>query len=84
MRKFVRFLSPIDALFITFVLLLSIVSLIFAARVHSWTEIVLINLLASGVVAVLGYAASTSKRTLVRVVHDWYAVLVVLLVFKEV
>ncbi|MBI2619630.1 MAG: phosphatase PAP2 family protein [Ignavibacteriales bacterium] len=82
-RKFLAALSPADLVTTSFLLFLSILNLVFHARVNVWMELVLIN---TGVAVAIVILANTAERKQTRLligIHRWYLYPVVLLIFKE-
>ena len=82
-RKTLFVLSPADLVSITFLLFLSLLNLIFLARVSEWWILVLLNVTASGLIAMLARLAENRKTGLLVGMHRWYLYFIVLFVFKE-
>jgi membrane-associated phospholipid phosphatase len=82
-RTITQDLHSADVLVIGFAILLSIINLLFAAWIHHWWVMILVNV---GVVALIFWLAHFrhhSESDLLRALHDWYVVLLVFLSFKE-
>ena len=82
MTSIVRTLRAVDALTIVFSFFLLFLSLLFAAKIHEWGYLVVINIFSTLVITVLAY--SSKKNAALRFMHDWYPVPVIFLIFKEV
>jgi membrane-associated phospholipid phosphatase len=83
-------LRPVDALIAAFLVFLAVIFAFVAGSVFSWSILCATNLLLIGVIFVLASSstdrANTLRRStsLLRRIHDWYPVPMILLVFKEV
>ena len=82
-RKFTVQLHTADFLVIALGLILSLINLIFAARIPQWWQLILVNCVASFLVCCLGYARHATGSKLLRFVHDWYVAPVAFFSFKE-
>lgn len=77
-------LNATDILIVLFVILLSLISVLFAALVPRWWLLVLINL---GVVVYVFFVAllrHRSSNALLRWLHDWNTIPLMIFCFKEV
>lgn len=79
-----RVLRPVDALFISFLLLLSLLVLIFVRNELTWAPIIAINLLVTAALILLSEIVESKKDSRLRVVRDWYGAPLVFIVFKEI
>ena len=84
MQKIIRPLRPVDALFIFFNILLSLIILIFADKRFDVLAVVGANVLTSAGIAALAYTVMWYENKIFRVIHDWYPVAGIFLAFKEV
>jgi len=82
-RQLRSLLTPLDFVSISFLCLLSTLSIIFSARMTHWPELVLINMGVGALIVVLARAAEAKKTKLLIGLHRWYCYPIVLLVFKE-
>ncbi len=78
------FLRAVDLLIVLFTILLSIIVLVFGGGREGSTTIVFVNLMACCSFLALAYAAMKTESRILRAIHDWYPVIVIFLVFKEV
>lgn len=83
LRKLLASFAPADVVTIGFLLFLTILNLLFYARVSEWRELVAVNLSVSFLIAYLSYSAKTTETRLMIGLHRWYLYFVVLLIFKE-
>lgn len=82
-RKVTVYLHAGDVLVIGYLTLLSLINLVFAARIPQWLNLVLINCALTVAVCILGYLRHTTVSRLLSYVHDWYMAPAVFLLFKE-
>ena len=82
-RQLRSLLTPLDFVSISFLCLLSALSIIFSVRMTHWLELVLINLGVGALIIVLAWAAEAKKTKLLIGLHRWYCYPIVLFVFKE-
>jgi membrane-associated phospholipid phosphatase len=75
------FLKPVDALFIAFLILLSLLAVVCGSLIQSWPYLVLANF--AGIAAIVLVARFTARRG-VHFLHTWYAVAGILILFKEI
>ncbi len=83
-RQSLHFLHATDRLLIAFWLLLSIISLIFHARIPKWPLLILADLAAGGVVYTLAYVEHSRRSKWILCVHDWAAFALVVFTYKQV
>src|SRR2546426_9293693 len=79
-----RALRPVDALVIAFLFLLSLIILSFTRRSSDAVLMIALNAATCGALVLLAHRADASPGKLLRFIHDWYPVLMIFLVFKEV
>ena len=79
-----RALRPVDALVIAFLFLLSVIILLFTRRASDAVLMIALNAGTCIAVAALASRAEAGPGKLLRFVHDWYPVVMIFLVFKEV
>jgi len=82
-RRILSHLSPADLVTISFLLFLSLLNLIFAARVEVWYILVTINVVMSMLIVILAVNAETRRTKLLIGMHRWYLYPMVIGVFKE-
>lgn len=83
LRSLAANLHSADVLVIAFAMLLSVINVLFSARIPMWWSLTAINLLTIISVLVLAYLRQTTGSRFVRYVHDWYVAPVVFFSFKE-
>ncbi|HUN67054.1 MAG TPA: phosphatase PAP2 family protein [Bacteroidota bacterium] len=81
MRARLAFLSPVDALFCTFILLLSVLTLGLCQSIPTWPYLLLANLFGIGAIVFL---ARWSRHPAIQFIHTWYAVAGIFIIFKEI
>ncbi len=77
-------LSPVDFITTAFLVLMTLLNIVFCARVPVWKELVLINTVVVAAIFSIAYLAETRKSGFVTGLHRWYCYLLVLFVFKEI
>jgi membrane-associated phospholipid phosphatase len=82
-RKVTVYLHSADVLVIGYLALLSLINLLFAARIPHWLNLVLINCTLTVAVCILGYLRHTTGLRPLAYLHDWYMAPAVFLLFKE-
>jgi membrane-associated phospholipid phosphatase len=82
-RRLLSYLSPVDFVSIAFLLFLTSLNLIFAARVDAWKELVIINTVVVGLIGALAWRAETRRTKLWMGLHRWYCYPFIIFVFKE-
>jgi membrane-associated phospholipid phosphatase len=80
----VRSPGPVDLLVIAFVVLLSLITLVFIPDTAVWQVIAPTNLVLCAVIIALSVAARQPRVPVLRFLHDWYPVPAIFLLFKEV
>jgi membrane-associated phospholipid phosphatase len=80
----IRCLNATDALIGLFILVLSCVAILFAARVPYWRVSILVNLGALGYIFLLALLRRRTGCALVRWLHDWNAIPLLIFCYKEV
>jgi membrane-associated phospholipid phosphatase len=83
-RNHTQWLHSADILVAGFLSLLTVLNLVFAARIPHWWVMVLVNLAMIGFIAWLGFARHHCGSKTIRVIHDWYVAPLVFLSFKEI
>jgi membrane-associated phospholipid phosphatase len=84
LRKLLSYLSPADLVSIVFLLLLTVLNLIFHARVEQWSALAAVNLAIIVGILLLARGAEEKKTRLLIGCHRWYCYLIILLIFKEI
>ncbi len=82
-RRSVSHLSPVDFITTAFLVLLTLLNLLFCSRVPVWKELVLINVVVIVAIFFIASLAEARKSRLLTGIHRWYCYLLVLFVFKE-
>lgn len=83
LRALFRTVHSTDAVIIAFFSLLTLLNIIFAARIPGWWIMVLVNAVIIGLIfTVAGLRARGTSRVL-AIVHDWYVAPLVFFTFKE-
>jgi len=83
-RTFISCLSPADFVSIAFLLFLTVLNLVFHARVEEWHVLAIINLVTIIAVMLLARGAEEKETRLLIGLHRWYCYLIILLIFKEI
>lgn len=83
LRKLLSPLNPADIVTISFLFFLSLLNLIFSARVSEWFVLAPLNILAAALIITLAHQAEAHNTTLLKQVHRWYLYAAVVLVYKE-
>jgi|WetSurMetagenome_2_1015567.scaffolds.fasta_scaffold73987_3 membrane-associated phospholipid phosphatase len=83
-RNHTRWLHSADILVVAFLSLLTLLNLVFSARIPHWWVMVLINFGTIGFISWLGFARHHCGSKTIRVIHDWYVAPLVFLSFKEI
>lgn len=83
-RSHTRWLHSADILVIAFLLLLTVLNVVFSARIPYWGVMVLANLAMIGFISWLGFARHHCGMKVIRVIHDWYVAPLVFISFKEI
>lgn len=83
-RKTLPVMHAADRLLIAFWAILSIISLIFHARIPNWPLIILADLAACFAVWALAWAEHSSGSCRMRYIHDWAAFPLVLFTYKQI
>jgi membrane-associated phospholipid phosphatase len=78
-----RTLHAADVLLIGFLGLLTLINLVFSARIPSWKVLILINVVVTAAVFLLAYARYSTGSKVLAAIHDWYVPPAVFLSFKE-
>lgn len=68
---------------IGFATILTAINIVFAARIHYWWQLCLINTALTGVIVWLGFARHSCGFRILHYIHDWYTAPMVFLSFKE-
>lgn len=82
-RKLTSYLHSADVLVIGFFGILSLICILFAARIPYWWQLVLINCGAGILVYCLAYARAKTGWRILRDIHEWYIAPLVFFSFKE-
>ncbi len=83
LRKLLFPLKPADLVTIAFLLLLTVLNLLFASRVPEWYLLAGLNGLAAAGIIWLAGMSETSPSPLKRQLHRWYLYVMILLLYKE-
>ena len=83
-KRLVSFLSPVDFVSTVFLLLLSLLNLMFCSRVVLWKELVLINIIVIAMIFFIARLAESNQSKLLIGIHRWYCYLLIIFVFKEI
>lgn len=78
-----RTLHAADVLMIAFLGLLSLINLIFSARIPSWKVLILVNVVVTAAIFLLAYTRYSTGSKILAAIHDWYVPPAVFLSFKE-
>ena len=78
-----RSLRPVDALVIAFLSILSIIDLVFLARISDAVLLIGVNILSSLALVVVSYSSESGTSSILKAIHNWYPVPAIYLVFKE-
>ncbi len=82
-RRNLALLNPADVVTIIFLSILTIVNIAFASRISVWWILTIINYVASVCIFWFAYKDNSGHR-LFHLFHMWYALAIILLVFKEI
>jgi membrane-associated phospholipid phosphatase len=82
-RSFSSYLHASDVLIIGYAAALSLINLLFSARISHWAILILINFGVTAVICALAFARHRTGWKVLRYVHDWYVPFMVLVAFKE-
>lgn len=82
-KKYYNSLSQTDIAVIHFYLLLSVINLIFAARIPGWYLLIILNAVVILSVITIAYKAEEKDTFLRRQIRYWYGVPLIMLTFKE-
>lgn len=82
-RTFLSSLRAMDALIVLFLLILSLVNLLFSARIPEWVLLIILNLGMASAIACLPTLVARRPSPLLTFVRNWYPIPVTLVVFKE-
>lgn len=81
---FIRSVRAVDALIIAFTAALSVVAVLFVPQASVWKLVVPMNIGFWIIIIFLAFASNEPDFRLLRILHDWYPVAAIFLVFKEV
>lgn len=84
LRRLVSYLAPVDFVSMVFLLLLTVLNLLFYARVPLWWALVPCNVVVVVAIVVVARLAETRKTKVLIGIHRWYCYPFVLFVFKEI
>jgi membrane-associated phospholipid phosphatase len=82
-RRLTRYLHSADILIIGFFAMLSLLNLIFSARIPLWSRLIMINCGITAAIWLLAYMRNRTGSRILRYIHDWYVAPGVFLSFKE-
>lgn len=82
-RRIISFLSAADFVTIVFLLLLSVLNLLFASRIEMWHQLVLANTAVIGLIGLFARRAESTRSKLWTGIHRWYVYPIILFVYKE-
>lgn len=83
-RRLLRNLSPVDFVSTIFLLLLTLLNIIFSSRVTAWKELMLVNVAVIILIVFISWMAESRRTKLLIGIHRWYCYLLVIFVFKEI
>jgi membrane-associated phospholipid phosphatase len=81
--KLSRYLHAADCLLIAFLTMLTLINLLFWARIQYWSTLVLINCSVTVLVWLLAFMRHRTGSRVLAAVHDWYVPPAVFVSFKE-
>lgn len=84
LKRSISYLSPGDFVSIVFLFFLTLLNIIFHARVGQWLTLVLVNVAVIALIGVLAWGAETKKTRLLIGLHRWYCYFIILFIFKEI
>jgi membrane-associated phospholipid phosphatase len=84
LKRSISYLSPGDFVSIVFLFFLTLLNIIFHARVEQWLTLALVNLAVIALVGTLAWGAETKKTRLLIGLHRWYCYFIILFIFKEI
>ena len=82
-QRHLRNLHAADVVVICFGGILTLLSMVFADRVPEWRALIFLNCLVLTAIWALAHAEAATEARIIRVVHDWYVVPVIVLYYKE-
>lgn len=82
-RRLTAHLHSADILIIAFFALLTVLNLLFSARIPHWWLMVLINIAVIALICLLGWARHSTENRILALVHDWHVAPTVFFTFKE-
>ena len=80
----IRCLNATDILIVIFAAFLSLITLIFAPRIPNWGLLIGVNFIAFAYTWLIARLQHKTSNVLIRWLHDWNAIPMLLVVFKEV
>jgi len=83
MHKYLKNLTATDFVVVLFYLFLTLLNIIFKARIPEWKYLVIANFLICSLVFFLAYMASFPEKKIWKQIHYWYLAPLILLTFKE-
>ena len=83
-RTFISYPSPADFVSIAFLVFLTVLNLVFHARVEEWFILTIINLATIIAIMFLARGAEEKKTSLLIGLHRWYCYPIIILIFKEI
>ncbi len=83
-RNTTQWFHSADILVIGFLSLLTVLNVLFSARIPNWWFMVIVNIAIIGFIAWLGFARHHCGSKTIRVIHDWYVAPLVFFSFKEI
>jgi hypothetical protein len=83
LRRITVHLHSADVLIIAFFALLSVLNVLFSARIPHWWLMVLINVAVIILICLLGWARHTTGNRVLALAHDWHVAPTVFFTFKE-
>lgn len=83
LRKITVYLHSADILVIGYLTILSVINLVFAARITHWLSLISINCILTVAICILGYLRHTTGFRPLAYLHDWYMAPAVFFLFKE-
>jgi membrane-associated phospholipid phosphatase len=82
-RRLTVHLHSADILIIAFFVFLTVLNVLFSARIPDWWLMVPINIAVIALICLLGWARHTTGNRVLALVHDWHVAPTVFFTFKE-
>lgn len=82
-QRLIRHLHPADVVVVCFSGILSLLSVVFAGRVPHWWALTLLDCTVVFAIWAVARAEAATGTRIIRIIHDWYVVPVIVLYYKE-